>query len=95
MDKGSAKPEELKVFITVKESTCAEHACLKYSGRVGRSAAAKDFDEAAIRLAIMAHIRHRETNYHTLLARGYERWDARAEVEPAVARVMARWEQPR
>lgn len=33
----------------------AEHACLKYSGRVGRSAAAKRFDEDAVRLAVVAH----------------------------------------
>ena len=39
----------------------AEHACLKYSGRVGRSAAAKSFDVSAVRLAVVAHVRHTET----------------------------------
>ncbi|MCL7454816.1 MAG: DUF2293 domain-containing protein [Anaerolineae bacterium] len=75
-----------------REISIAEHACLKYSGRVGRSAAAKSFDEEAIRLAVVAHIRHRETPYDTLLARGVERWDARAEVEGLVAGVLARWQ---
>jgi hypothetical protein len=72
----------------------AEHACLKYSGRVGRSASAKSFDEHAIRLAVLAHIRHAETGYDELLASGYDRWEARAEVEGTVARVLAAWETP-
>ena len=70
----------------------AEHACLKYSGRVGRSAAAKDLDAAAVRLAVNAHVRHAETNYDTLLARGFDRWDARAQVGEDVDRVLAQWE---
>ena len=75
-----------------REVAIAEHACLKYSGRVGRSAAAKSFDEEAIRLAVVAHIRHRETRYDSLLAQGHERWEARAEVEGAVADALARWQ---
>jgi hypothetical protein len=74
-----------------REVAIAEHACLKYSGRVGRSAAAKSFDEEAIRLAVVAHVRHQETSYDTLLATGHDRWDARAEVEGAVARVLDQW----
>jgi hypothetical protein len=75
-----------------REVAIAEHACLKYSGRVGRSAAAKSFDEQAIRLAVVAHIRHAETSYDALLAAGYDRWEARAQVEGAVARVLDQWE---
>ena len=75
-----------------REVVIAEHACLKYSGRVGRSAAAKSFDEEAILLAVVAHIRHRETRYDSLLAQGHERWEARAEVEGAVADALARWQ---
>jgi hypothetical protein len=74
-----------------REVAIAEHACLKYSGRVGRSAAAKSLDESAIRLAVIAHIRHVETNYDTLLASGSDRREARAAVEAAVSRVLARW----
>jgi hypothetical protein len=77
-----------------REVVIAEHACLKYSGRVGRSAAAKSLDEAAVRLAVMAHIRHTETEYDTLLASGYERREARAQVEERIARVLARWAAP-
>lgn len=75
-----------------REMAIAEHACLKYSGRVGRSAAAKSLDENAIRLAVFAHIRHIETKYDTLLASGYDRHEARAAVEAAVGRVLALWE---
>ena len=74
-----------------REIAIAEHACLKYSGRIGRSAAAKSFDEDSVRLAVIAHIRHAETQYDELLARGYERWDARTQVEDAVARVLTKW----
>ena len=74
-----------------REIAIAEHACLKYSGRIGRSAAAKSFDEDSVRLAVIAHIRHAETQYDELLARGYERWDARTQVENAVARVLTEW----
>lgn len=60
-----------------QEVVIAEHACLKYSGRVGRSAAAKELDAEAVRLAVTAHIRHAETDYDKLLAEGWERWDGR------------------
>jgi len=75
-----------------REVAIAEHACLKYSGRVGRSAAAKDLDENAIRLAVIAHIRHVETEYDQLLANGQDRREARAAVEAVVSRVLARWQ---
>ena len=74
-----------------REVAIAEHACLKYSGRVGRSASAKSYDAQAIRLAVVAHIRHTETRYDELLGRGCERWEARAEVEDTVAEVEAAW----
>lgn len=72
----------------------AEHACLKYSGRVGRSAAAKNLDEVAIRLAVIAHIRHAETNYDSLLAQGFDRREARAMVESDVYQTLDKWETP-
>jgi len=43
-------------------------------------------------LAVVAHVRHSETNYDALLARGHQRGDARAHVEDAVRRVMAEWQ---
>ena len=75
-----------------REFRIAEHACLKYSGRVGRTSSAKALDEEAVRLAVVAHIRHRETKYDELLARGHDRWEARAEVEATVNQILRRWE---
>jgi hypothetical protein len=69
----------------------ATHACQKYSGRVGRSAAAKRLDEDAVQLAVAAHLRHAETGYDKLLARGIERWEARDRVRQDVDRVLKRW----
>nr|VFJ47961.1 MAG: hypothetical protein BECKFW1821A_GA0114235_10185 [Candidatus Kentron sp. FW]VFJ51680.1 MAG: hypothetical protein BECKFW1821B_GA0114236_10103 [Candidatus Kentron sp. FW] len=69
----------------------AEHACLKYSGRVGRSADAKALDVDAVRLAVVAHVRHVHTRYDRLLAEGYERLDARDEVERDVDQKLREW----
>jgi hypothetical protein len=73
----------------------ASHACQKYSGRVGRSAAAKRLDEEAVRLAVVAHVRHDETKYDALLVRGIERRDARDRVREDVDRVLSRWRNAR
>ena len=75
-----------------RETEIAEHACLKYSGRVGRSAAAKALDAEAVSLAVNAHARHRETPYDRLLMQGYDRHQARAEVRDRVLDVLARWQ---
>jgi hypothetical protein len=74
-------------------TSIAEHACTKYSGRVGRSAAAKALDEQAVRLAVIAHVRHVETPYDELLMHGWERMEARHQVEDKVRAVLARWQQ--
>lgn len=78
---------------TGREQEIAEHACRKYSGRVGRSAAAKSFDEDAVRLAVMAHVRHRETNYDELLGKGWFRGEARTRVRDDVERICQAWER--
>ena len=70
----------------------AEHACAKYSGRVGRSAAAKALDEDAVRLAVIARVRHVETRYDRLLMSGWDRVEARLCVEDAVRSVLAKWQ---
>jgi hypothetical protein len=71
----------------------AEHACQKYSGRVGRSASAREFDPKAIELAVRAHIRHCHTPYDKLLARGIVREEARLQVRDAVDEVFKRWQR--
>ena len=78
-----------------REQLIAEHACAKYTGRVGRCAAAKALDADAVRLAVVAHVRHGETTYDELLARGVERHDARVEVRGQVDAVLAQWARGR
>jgi len=74
------------------EVKIAEHACLKYSGRVGRSEAAKRFDEESITLAVVAHVRHTKTAYDDLLMRGMDRHDARTLVRDKIDRVLEQWQ---
>lgn len=69
----------------------AEHACKKYSGRVGRTAFAKELDAKAVRLAVAAHIRHCDTDYDTLLLRGVPRSLARESVLPRVQSIVEGW----
>jgi hypothetical protein len=49
-------------------------------------------DEEAIRLAVIAHIRHAETEYDQLLATGYDRSDARFQIQEAISQTLERWE---
>lgn len=70
----------------------AAHACEKYSGRVGRSAAAKQLDAEAIRKAVVAHIRHLYTEYDKLLLRGLNRYEARDLVRERIDTIVQRWE---
>jgi hypothetical protein len=74
-----------------REDAIAAHACAKGSSRVGRSAAAKSFDEEAILLAVRAHVRHKETRYDAMLASGSDVWAARQGIQPQVDAVLARW----
>jgi hypothetical protein len=75
----------------LRAAAIAIHACRKYSGRVGRSAMAKALDPEAIRLAVTAHVRHTETRYDELLMRGYDRHEARMEVQDRVQDILDRW----
>ena len=74
-----------------RETIIAEHACRKYSGRVGRSRDAKELGVRAIDLAVQAHVRHYETNYDELLGCGIERHEARGKVADRVKAVLDRW----
>ncbi len=77
-----------------REKVIAAHACRKYSDRVGRSSAAKRFDEEAVTLAVAAHVRHRETEYDELISRGFERFEARAMVRKKVEITLEKWCSP-
>lgn len=70
----------------------AAWTCRKHSGRGGRSAAAKEFDPQALRLAVIAHIRHERTRYDELLMETGDRAHARQQVRGEIEQVLARWE---
>jgi hypothetical protein len=76
-----------------REQAIAEHACRKYSGRIGRTAAAKELQNEAVRLAVIAHIRHAETRYDDLLLRGHDRSLARAKVGDNIQEILDLWER--
>lgn len=69
----------------------AEHACAKYSGRIGRSSEAKAFDTHALDLAVRAHIRHVHTGYDKFLSNGWDRSDSRRAVAMELEGVVSKW----
>ena len=69
----------------------ARHASLRGSGRVGRSAAGRSLDEEAVTLAVVASVRHEDTEYDCLLMSGVSREAARERIRPGVDRVLAAW----
>jgi hypothetical protein len=74
-------------------SRIAAWTCRKHSGRVGRSAAAKEFDPQTLRLAVIAHVRHAHTRYDELLMKQGDRTYARELVRDEIERVLVGWEQ--
>ena len=76
-----------------EQQAIAEHACQKHSGRVGRSAAAKELEAEAVELAVRAHVRHVHTRYDELLSRGISRDEARSRVAGFVTKRLEQWER--
>jgi len=69
----------------------ARHTAMRGSGRVGRSAAGRSHDPAAVDAAVLASVRHEDTVYDDLLMGGVERAEARDRVRGEVERVLERW----
>jgi hypothetical protein len=69
----------------------ARHTSVRGSGRVGRSEAGRSLDEEALRLAVIAHIRHRHTTYDQSLMQGRDRSSARHEVRDRIEEIVERW----
>ena len=69
----------------------ARHTAARGSGRVGRSSAGRSLDPAAVELAVLASVRHEDTDYDDLLMSGVERAEARERVRTEVERVLERW----
>ena len=69
----------------------ATHTAARGSGRVGRSAAGRALDDAAVTLAVVAFIRHRYTRYDELRMRGTGRAWARQQVQPRIEEMLDTW----
>ncbi|MEV0590173.1 DUF2293 domain-containing protein [Nonomuraea cavernae] len=67
----------------------AAHAGQRGSGRVGRTAAARALDAGAITLAVVASIRHLDTDYDTLLMSGVPRVEARDRIRHRIDAKLA------
>jgi hypothetical protein len=73
----------------------ARHAGERSSGRIGRTRAGRELDPDAVQLAVVAAVRHEDTDYEELLATGTARLDARDQVREDVDRILAGWLTPR
>ena len=67
------------------------HTSLRGSGRVGRSAAGRSLDEKAMTLAVVASVRHEDTDYDSLLMSGVPRDVARERIKATIDRVLRAW----
>ncbi|GAB3475702.1 DUF2293 domain-containing protein [Amycolatopsis cihanbeyliensis] len=74
-----------------RAAAIAEHAGTRSSGRVGRSAAGRALDEQAVRLAVIASVRHLDTDYDELLMSGVPRIEARERIAAEIDRVLRGW----
>ena len=69
----------------------ARHAGARSSGRIGRTSAGRALDPEAVRLAVIAAVRHEDTRYEELLMRGVPRAEARELVYDDVDQVLRGW----
>ena len=69
----------------------AEHAAVRGSRRVGRSAAGRDLEEGALIAAVVAHGRHGHMPYDQLLMDGGDRDHARQRVREEIDEVLEHW----
>jgi hypothetical protein len=76
-------------------SAIAEHAAVRGSGRVGRTEAGRNLGESALTAAVVAAVRHNQTEYDELLANGMDRGTARQRVADQVEEILARWRTAR
>lgn len=76
---------------TDRAERIARHTATRGSGRVGRSAAGRALDPDAVTLAVVAAVRHEDTEYDELLMSGVPRHLARDQVWSTIDDVLARW----
>lgn len=69
----------------------ARRAGARGSGRIGRTRVGRELDPDAVRLAVIAAVRHDGTNYDELLMSGVSRAAARGRVRNDIDRILAEW----
>ncbi|MGX1161308.1 hypothetical protein FBY31_0318 [Arthrobacter sp. SLBN-100] len=74
-----------------RAAAIAAHTAARGSGRVGRTAEGQRLDQQALELAVVASIRHRDTDYDALLMAGVPRDNARERVREKVGDVLDHW----
>jgi len=71
----------------------ARHAGTRGSGRVGRSAAGRALDERKTTLAVIASLRHEDTDYDAMLMSGVDRAVARERIRADIDRLLEDWRE--
>lgn len=79
---------------TGRAEAIARHAGARGSGRVGRSAAGRMLDPEPLALAVVAAVRHEDTDYDELLMSGVPRAEARERVRSEVQAIVDSWRSP-
>jgi hypothetical protein len=69
----------------------ARHAGTRSSGRIGRTSAGRSLSPDAVRLAVIAAVRHEDTRYEELLMQGVPRTQARDLVREDIEQVLNDW----
>lgn len=77
-----------------EELRVARYACKRGTSRVGHMALSNGHAEGAVDLAVVAHLRHRFSDYERHLGQGRTREQARALVEAEVSKMLHLWETP-
>ncbi|CCG03608.1 DUF2293 domain-containing protein [Blastococcus saxobsidens] len=74
-----------------RAAAIAAHTAARCSGRIGRTAAGQRLDEQAVELAVVAAVRHHDTDYDALLMAGVPRNEARERIHGDLAAALDRW----
>ncbi|MEU4564341.1 DUF2293 domain-containing protein [Actinoplanes sp. NPDC023936] len=78
-----------------RATAISRHTGVRGSGRVGRSAAGRALDPEAVTRAVVASIRHKDTDYDELLMSGVPREEARDRIRADIDLVLDRWRHQR
>lgn len=78
-----------------RAAAISRHTGTRSSGRVGRSAAGRALDPEAVTRAVIASVRHEDTEYDELLMAGVPREQARERIRDDIDLVLERWRLPR